>query len=43
MAGDGTDEGELYRRLGFSSEGKVFKMSFGMPRAEAARIIGDMM
>lgn len=39
----GTDEGELYKRLGFSSEGKMFKMSFEMPRAEAARMIGSML
>lgn len=43
IAKDGTDEGELYRRLGFSSEGKVFKMSFEMPRAEAARMIASML
>ena len=39
----GTDEGSLYERLGFSSEGKVFKMTFEMPRAEAARMIADML
>lgn len=39
----GTDEGELYKRLGFTSEGKMFKMSFEMPRAEAARMIADML
>ena len=39
----GTDEGSLYERLGFSSEGKVFKMTFGMPRAEAVRMIADML
>lgn len=39
----GTDEGQLYNRLGFSSEGKTFKMFFEMPRAEAARIIADML
>lgn len=39
----GTDEGELYKRLDFSSEGKTFKMSFQMPRAEAARMIADML
>ncbi|MCA1620787.1 MAG: hypothetical protein LC795_16060 [Acidobacteria bacterium] len=39
----GTDEGSLYERLGFSSEGKVFKMTFGMSRAEAARMIADML
>ena len=39
----GTDEDELYKRLDFSSEGKMFKMSFQMPRAEAARMIADML
>lgn len=43
VAKDGTDEGELYKRLDFSSEGKMFKMSFEMPRAEAARMIADML
>ncbi len=43
IAKSGTDEGELFKRLGFSSEGKVFKMSFEMPRAEAARMIADML
>ena len=39
----GTDEGELYKRLGFTSEGKMFKMSFEMPRDEAARMIERML
>jgi hypothetical protein len=43
IAKRGTDEGELFKRLGFSSEGKMFKMSFEMPRAEAARMIADML
>ncbi|HEX8282361.1 MAG TPA: hypothetical protein VF588_03360 [Pyrinomonadaceae bacterium] len=43
MAKRGTDEGRLYERLGFSSEGKMFKMSFEMPRDEAARMIADML
>jgi hypothetical protein len=43
IAKSGTDEGELYKRLGFSSEGKMFKMSFEMPRAEAARMIAEML
>jgi hypothetical protein len=37
----GTDEGRLFEGLRFSSEGKMFKMSFEMPRAEAARMIAD--
>lgn len=43
VAKNGTDEGELYKRLDFSSEGKMFKMSFEMPRAEAARMVADML
>lgn len=43
IAKSGTDEGELYNRLGFSSEGKTFKMAFEMPRAEAARMIADVL
>lgn len=43
IAKSGTDEGELYKRLGFSSEGKTFKMSFEMPRAEAARMLAEML
>ncbi|MET0621556.1 MAG: hypothetical protein ABW250_01115 [Pyrinomonadaceae bacterium] len=43
IAKKGTDEGELYKRLGFSSEGKMFNMSFEMPRAEAARMIANML
>lgn len=39
FARSGTDEGELYKRLDFSSEGKTFKMTFQMPRAEAARML----
>ncbi len=39
----GTDEGELYKRLRLTSEGKMFKMSFEMPRDEAARMIADML
>lgn len=39
----GTAEGSLYDRLRFASEDKVFKMSFEMPRDEAARMIADML
>jgi hypothetical protein len=39
----GMAEGTLYERLRFTSDGKVFKMSFEMPRAEAGRMIADML
>jgi len=39
----GTAEARLYDRLRFASEDKVFKMSFEMPRDEAARMIADML
>jgi len=37
----GTAEAKLYDRLRFASDGKVFKMSFEMPRDEAARMLAD--
>lgn len=43
IAKSGTDVGELYKRLGFSSEGKTFKMSFEMSRAEVARVLAEML
>ncbi|HEY0170936.1 MAG TPA: hypothetical protein VGB98_07930 [Pyrinomonadaceae bacterium] len=43
MSKKGTAEGRLYESLGFTSEGKVFKMSFEMPRDEAARMIAEML
>ena len=39
----GTPEGRLYEGLRFTSDGKVFKMSFEMPRREVNRIIGEML
>ena len=39
----GLPEEQLYKRLRFTSEGKMFKMSFEMPRDEATRLIGDML
>ena len=37
----GAVEGRLYDRLRFASDGKVFKMSFEMPRDEAGRMLAD--
>jgi hypothetical protein len=39
----GTPEGRLYESLSFTSEGKMFKMSFGMPRREANRMVAEML
>jgi len=39
----GTPEGNLYEHLGFASEGKVFKISFEMPRDEAVSMIADIL
>ena len=36
-------EGETYEHMGFTSEGKLFKMSFEIPRHEADRMIADML
>ena len=39
----GTAEGALYERVRFVPDGKVFKMSFEIPREEAARLLGYML
>lgn len=38
---EGTDEGELWKSVKVSSEGKQFVMSFEMPRDAAAKMIAD--
>ncbi len=38
---EGTDEGELWKSVKVSSEGKQFVMTFEMPRAAAAKMIAD--
>lgn len=43
MVKSGTDEGRLYERIAIASEGKTFKMTFEMPRGEAARMISEML
>lgn len=39
----GTNEGELYNNLHFTSEGKQFTMSFVMPKDAAGKMIADML
>jgi hypothetical protein len=39
----GTNEGELYNNLKFSSEGKQFTMAFEMPKDAAGKMIAEML
>jgi hypothetical protein len=43
LAKKGTNEGELYNNLHFTSDGKQFTMSFVMPKDAAGRMIADML
>lgn len=42
-AKQGTPEGALYEHVSFASDGKVFKMSFEMPRGEAGRAVAELL
>jgi hypothetical protein len=43
LAKKGTNEGELYNNLKFSSDAKQFTMSFEMPKDAAGKMIADML
>jgi hypothetical protein len=40
---EGTPEGTLYGAVKFSSEGKVFKAAFGMPKEAAAKLVAELL
>jgi hypothetical protein len=42
-AREGTDEGELYKSLTVSADGRQFVMNFEMPREAAGKMIADML
>lgn len=42
-AREGTDEGELYKNLSVSAEGKQFVMNFEMPREAAGKMLAAML